>query len=65
MGACDDLTVPQPLGPLRDIGVGDGPALLAALGVCVLEDCHWADEARSTCSPMPLAGSAARAVCSC
>ena len=44
-GACDDLTVPQPLGPLRDIGVGDGPALLAALGVCVLEDCHWADEA--------------------
>src|SRR5262245_6902551 len=44
-GACDDLTVPQPLGPLRDLGVADGPALLAALGVCVLEDCHWADEA--------------------
>ena len=44
-GACDDLTVPQPLGPLHDVGVGDGPALLAALGVCVLEDCHWADEA--------------------
>jgi DNA-binding CsgD family transcriptional regulator/tetratricopeptide (TPR) repeat protein len=44
-GACDDLTVPQPLGPLRDLGVEDGPSLLAALGVCVLEDCHWADEA--------------------
>ena len=44
-GACDDLIVPQPLGPLRDLGVSDGPALLAALGVCVLEDCHWADEA--------------------
>ena len=44
-GACDDLTVPEPLGPLRDLGVADGPALLAELGVCVLEDCHWADEA--------------------
>jgi tetratricopeptide (TPR) repeat protein len=44
-GACDDLTVPQPLGPLRDLGVADGPALLASLGVSVLEDCHWADEA--------------------
>jgi DNA-binding CsgD family transcriptional regulator/tetratricopeptide (TPR) repeat protein len=44
-GACDDLTVPQPLGPFRDLGVEDGAALLGALGVCVLEDCHWADEA--------------------
>ena len=44
-GACDDLTVPQPLGPLRDLGVADGPALLRALGICILEDCHWADEA--------------------
>ena len=44
-GACDDLTVPQPLGPLRDLDVEDGPGLLDALGVCVLEDCHWADEA--------------------
>ena len=44
-GACDDLTVPEPLGPLRDLGVADGPALLGELGVCVLEDCHWADEA--------------------
>ena len=42
---CDDLTVPEPLGPLRDLGVADGPALLGELGVCVLEDCHWADEA--------------------
>jgi DNA-binding CsgD family transcriptional regulator/tetratricopeptide (TPR) repeat protein len=44
-GACDDLTVPQPLRPLRDLGVEDGPGLLAKLGVCILEDCHWADEA--------------------
>jgi DNA-binding CsgD family transcriptional regulator/tetratricopeptide (TPR) repeat protein len=44
-GACDDLTVPQPLGALRDLGVADGPALLDRLGACVLEDCHWADEA--------------------
>jgi DNA-binding CsgD family transcriptional regulator/tetratricopeptide (TPR) repeat protein len=48
-GACDDLTVPEPLGPLRDItDVEDlraiGRALLAA-DVVVLEDCHWADEA--------------------
>jgi DNA-binding CsgD family transcriptional regulator/tetratricopeptide (TPR) repeat protein len=44
-GACDDLTVPEPLGPLRDLGVDDGPALLAELGTAILEDCHWADEA--------------------
>ncbi|SEG88450.1 regulatory protein, luxR family [Thermomonospora echinospora] len=65
-GACDDLTVPEPLGPLREIAgqVGGGfaqvveghesrevgRALRAELArdmpcVCVIEDCHWADEA--------------------
>jgi DNA-binding CsgD family transcriptional regulator/tetratricopeptide (TPR) repeat protein len=52
-GACDDLTVPEPLGPLRDVAEeavathdlrAIGRALLAA-DVVVLEDCHWADEA--------------------
>ena len=65
-GGCDDLTVPEPLAPLRDIGGKAGGALAAALErgdsrevgralrgemaraaptLCVIEDCHWADEA--------------------
>jgi len=65
-GACDDLTVPQPLGPLLEIAEQTGGLLLPAVQggdprevgrtlravlaedvprVCVLEDCHWADEA--------------------
>jgi predicted ATPase len=65
-GACDDLTVPQPLAPIRDIGDEAGEPLEGALSgadlhdvgqplreelaretptLCVIEDCHWADEA--------------------
>jgi hypothetical protein len=63
---CDDLTVPEPLAPIRDVAAGAGTlmgeavergrpreigrALLDLLargspGLCVIEDCHWADEA--------------------
>jgi predicted ATPase len=63
---CDDLTVPEPLAPVRDVaGQVSGPlaqavdgghareigrALRAELArevpsLCVVEDCHWADEA--------------------
>jgi DNA-binding CsgD family transcriptional regulator/tetratricopeptide (TPR) repeat protein/ribosomal protein L10 len=65
-GGCDDLTVPEPLAPLRDIAEQAGEPLAAALTggdpreigralreelarvtatICVVEDCHWADEA--------------------
>ena len=60
-GRCDDLSVPRPLGPLRDalpelesaLSAGTSPAdlrahlitKLAAPTVLVLEDVHWADDA--------------------
>jgi DNA-binding CsgD family transcriptional regulator/tetratricopeptide (TPR) repeat protein len=65
-GGCDDLTVPEPLAPVRDVAAQAGGALAAALEgaqprdvgralrdelargdetLCVVEDCHWADEA--------------------
>jgi predicted ATPase len=63
-GACDDLTVPEPLGPIHDLAGQLGPRLETALDdrrgigralrqelaeevptLCVVEDCHWADEA--------------------
>jgi DNA-binding CsgD family transcriptional regulator/tetratricopeptide (TPR) repeat protein len=31
VGACDDLTIPRPLGPLRDVAADVSPALAAAL----------------------------------
>jgi DNA-binding CsgD family transcriptional regulator/tetratricopeptide (TPR) repeat protein len=31
VGACDDLTIPRPLGPLRDVAAGLSPGLAAAL----------------------------------
>ena len=59
-GACDDLSIPRPLGPFRDIAELE-PALaagaaphdiqsllideLAEPAVLVLEDLHWADDA--------------------
>jgi DNA-binding CsgD family transcriptional regulator/tetratricopeptide (TPR) repeat protein len=63
---CDDLTVPEPLAPMRDVARHVGGVVAAALAagqlreigralreelarvapsVCVVEDCHWADEA--------------------
>ena len=63
---CDDLTVPEPLAPIRDVAGQVGGVVAAALdggqlreigralreelargapSVCVVEDCHWADEA--------------------
>jgi DNA-binding CsgD family transcriptional regulator/tetratricopeptide (TPR) repeat protein len=63
---CDDLTVPEPLAPIRDIAGQAAGALAAAVdggqpreigralreelvrvapSLCVVEDCHWADEA--------------------
>ena len=65
-GGCDDLTVPEPLAPIRDVAGQVGGALAAAIvggqpseigralreelarvapSLCVVEDCHWADEA--------------------
>ena len=59
-GACDDLSIPRPLGPFRDISelqpaLAAGAAaheiqslLIAELGeptLLVLEDLHWADDA--------------------
>jgi predicted ATPase len=59
-GTCDDLSIPRPLGPFRDIAelepalaAGAAPheiqaRLLSELGeptVLVLEDLHWADDA--------------------
>jgi DNA-binding CsgD family transcriptional regulator len=63
---CDDLTVPEPLAPIRDLAGQTGGGLAAAVDggqpreigralreelvgaaptLCVVEDCHWADEA--------------------
>jgi DNA-binding CsgD family transcriptional regulator len=63
---CDDLTVPEPLAPIRDVAAQVGGVFAAALdggqpreigralreelprvapSLCVVEDCHWADEA--------------------
>ena len=63
---CDDLTVPEPLAPIRDVAADVGGVLAAAVdggqprqigralwdelaraepSLCVVEDCHWADEA--------------------
>ncbi len=65
-GGCDDLTVPEPLAPIRDLPEQAGGSLAASLAgadpreigralreelarvtptLCVIEDCHWADEA--------------------
>jgi AAA ATPase domain/RTX calcium-binding nonapeptide repeat (4 copies) len=63
---CDDLSVPEPLAPIRDIARQADGGLAAAVeggqpreigralreelvrvapSLCVVEDCHWADEA--------------------